>query len=76
MKIIWSRKAASSFHQIETYILRTFGEKTQKEFTEEVKDIVNTRLNKIVYYIKDDTIRIAAMWDTRREPKAQARKVR
>ena len=32
-------------------------------------------LNKIVYYIKDDTIRIAAMWDTRREPKAQARKV-
>ena len=61
MKIIWSRKAASSFHQIETYILRTFGKKT--------------RLNKIVYYIKDDTIRIAAMWDTRREPKAQAKKV-
>ena len=44
MKIIWSRKAASSFHQIETYILRTFGEKTQQ--------------------------------DTRREPKAQARKVK
>ena len=42
MKIIWSRKVASSFHQIETYILRTFGEKTQKEFTEEVEDIVNT----------------------------------
>ena len=92
MKIIWSRKAASSFHQIETYILKTF----------EVEDIVNTltimpelgkidplfahrkqlyrsvivrRLNKIVSYIKDDTIRIAAMWDTRREPQAQAKKV-
>ena len=31
MKIIWSRKAASSFHQIETYILNTFGEKTQRD---------------------------------------------
>ena len=103
MKIIWSRKAASSFHQIETYILNKFGEKTSREFTEEVENIVDTlaimpelgkidplfahrkqlyrsiivrRLNKIVYYIKDDTIRIAAMWDTRREPKAQARKVK
>lgn len=40
------------------------------------RSIIVRRLNKIVYYIKDDTIRIAAMWDTRREPKAQARKVR
>ncbi len=39
------------------------------------RSIIVRRLNKIVYYIKDDTIRIAAMWDTRREPKAQARKV-
>jgi len=38
MKIIWSRKAASSFHQIETYNLRTFGEKTQKEFTEHTEN--------------------------------------
>ncbi len=40
------------------------------------RSIIVRRLNKIVYYIKDDTIRIAAMWDTRREPKVQARKVR
>lgn len=40
------------------------------------RSIIVRRLNKIVYYIKDDTIRITAMWDTRREPKAQARKVR
>lgn len=102
MKIIWSRKAASSFNQIETYILRRFGEKTQQEFRVEVENLVNTlaimpelgkidplfahrkqlyrsiivrRLNKIVYYVKDDTLRIAAMWDTRREPKSQAKKV-
>ena len=37
MKIIWSRKAASSFHQIETYILRTFGEKTQKSLRKKLK---------------------------------------
>lgn len=40
------------------------------------RSIIVRRLNKIVYYIKDDTIRIAAMWDTRREPKAQAREVK
>lgn len=36
------------------------------------RSVVLNHLNKIVYYIKDDTIRIAAFWDTRREPKAQA----
>jgi len=40
------------------------------------RSIIVRRLNKIVYYIKDDTIRIVAMWDTRREPKAQAREVK
>ena len=40
------------------------------------RSVIVRRLNKIVYYIKDDTIRIAAMWDTRREPKAQAREVK
>ena len=103
MRIIWSRKAASSFNQIETYILSKFGEKTQQEFREEVESIVNTlaimpeigkidplfahrkqlyrsiivrKLNKIVYYVKDDTLRIAAIWDTRREPKSQAKQVK
>lgn len=32
-------------------------------------------LNKIVYFIKDDTVFIAAFWDTRREPNNQARQV-
>ena len=36
------------------------------------RSVVLNHLNKIVYYIKGDTIRIAAFWDTRREPKAQA----
>ena len=36
------------------------------------RSVVLNHLNKIVYYIKGDNIRIAAFWDTRREPKAQA----
>ena len=36
------------------------------------RSVVLNHLNKIVYYIKGDIIRIAAFWDTRREPKAQA----
>ena len=39
------------------------------------RSIVINGLSKLVYYIKDDTIRIAAFWDTRREPVAQAAKV-
>ena len=36
------------------------------------RSIVVNRLNKNVYYIHGDIIRIAAFWDTRREPKPQA----
>ena len=39
---------------------------------QEYRSIVVRRLNKIVYYVKDDIIHIAAMWDTRREPLQQA----
>ena len=31
-----------------------------------------TQLFKLVYYVKDDILHIAALWDTRREPAAQA----
>ena len=40
------------------------------------RSIIIRRLNKLVYYVKDDTIRIVAFWDTRREPKVQAGRVR
>lgn len=40
------------------------------------RSVVLNHLNKIVYYIKGDTIRIAAFWDTRSEPKAQAAKLK
>ena len=40
------------------------------------RSIILNQLNKIVYYIKGNTIRVAAFWDTRREPKAQAKKVK
>ena len=37
------------------------------------RSIIVRRLNKIVYYVNGDTLHIAAFWDTRREPKKQAR---
>ena len=40
------------------------------------RSIIIRRLNKLVYYVKDDTLHIAAFWDTRREPKNQARKTK
>jgi plasmid stabilization system protein ParE len=42
----------------------------------EYRSIIVRRLNKVVYYIKGDTIHIAAFWDTRREPKNQARQTK
>ena len=40
------------------------------------RSIIVRRLNKIVYYVKGDALYIAAFWDTRREPKAQARQTK
>lgn len=40
------------------------------------RSIVVNRLNKIVYYVKGETIHIAAVWDTRKEPKSQANKLK
>ena len=40
------------------------------------RSLIVRRLNKIVYYVQGDTIHIAAFWDTRREPKSQARQTR
>jgi len=42
----------------------------------EYRSIVVNRLNKIVYRIDGETIRIVAFWDTRREPKNQAEQVK
>lgn len=43
---------------------------------QEYRSIIVRRLNKVVYYIKGDIIHIAAFWDTRREPKNQAKQTR
>jgi plasmid stabilization system protein ParE len=40
------------------------------------RSIIIRGLSKLVYYIKDDTICIAAFWDTRREPVAQAQRIK
>ena len=36
------------------------------------RSVIINGLSKMVYYIEGDTIRIAAFWDTRCEPKKQA----
>ena len=40
------------------------------------RSIVVDGLNKLVYRVDDDVIYIAAMWDCRREPQAQAKQVK
>lgn len=40
------------------------------------RSIVLTKKNKLIYTIEENYIYIHAMWDTRREPKAQANKLR
>ena len=40
------------------------------------RSIIISGLSKMVYYIDDDTIHIAAFWDPRREPQAQAQQVK
>ena len=40
------------------------------------RSIVITKKNKLVYSIEADYIRVTAMWDTRREPKQQAKKTK
>jgi plasmid stabilization system protein ParE len=43
---------------------------------QEYRSIIVRRMNKVVYYVKGDTLHIAAFWDTRREPKNQAMQTR
>ena len=40
------------------------------------RSVIVNGLNKMVYYVEDDTIYIAALGDTRMEPEAQAARVR
>ena len=40
------------------------------------RSIVFTKKNKLIYPVDEDTICVHALWDTRREPKAQASKLK
>ena len=40
------------------------------------RSIVVRHHNKIVYHVVDDHIEVVALWDTRREPKAQAEQIK
>ena len=42
---------------------------------ETYRSIIVRRLNKIIYYVKDDTLHIAGFWDARRDSKTQAKLV-
>lgn len=103
MKIHWHKRAVEQLHQVEGYVLRTFGEHVREEFMSEVeqtvlsvanmpamgkidslfvhrkqtyRSIIVRKLNKIVYYVKGDTLCIVAFWDTRREPRNQVRQTK
>lgn len=40
------------------------------------RSVIINGLNKLVYLVDDDAIRIVAFWDTRREPKNQAKQTK
>ena len=40
MKIYWHKRAVEQLHQVEAYILRTFGEQVREEFMSEVEQTV------------------------------------
>lgn len=40
--------------------------------TKTYRSVIVNGLNKMVYYVEDDTVHIAAFWDTRMEPTEQA----
>ena len=44
----------------------------QRKETAKYRSIVISKQNKLVYYVEGDNLYIAALWDTRREPRAQA----
>lgn len=41
------------------------------ELSTQYRSIIINGLNKMVYYVDNDTINITAFWDTRREPQGQ-----
>ena len=45
------------------------------DLTTQYRSIVVRRLNKIVYYIADNYIKVIAFWDCRREPQSQAAQI-
>ena len=40
------------------------------------RSVIINSLNKMIYYVKDNTLHIAGFWDTRSEPEEQAAKVK
>ena len=43
--------------------------------TKTYRNIIINGLNKLVYFVSDDTLYIAGFWDTRSEPEEQAKQV-
>ena len=44
--------------------------------SETYRSIIVGNRNKLVYYIKNNTIQIVAFWDCRCDPEAQAKKIK
>ena len=67
MIIRWSYKAQKQQDSAADYILNR-----KKAY----RSIVLTKKNKLVYMIENDCICVNALWDTRREPKNQANRLK
>jgi len=52
-----------------------FVEPLLSDLTTQYRSIVVRRLNKIVYCIADNYIKVVAFWDCRREPQSQASQI-
>ena len=70
MQVTWNKKALTQLDAVMKYGRQEFGERTGRK--REYRSIVVHKLFKLVYYVKDDILHIAALWDTRREPVTQA----
>lgn len=68
----FKKKTEESQDQLEEFPALGKIEPLLADRNELYRSLVLTEQNKIIYFVKNDTIYIADLWDTRREPKGQA----
>ena len=84
MRVKWNKEALEQLDFVVTYVRREFGNRTAQRVYNRILSyepllaqnpfmgIVVHKYCKLVYYVEEDTVRIADLWDTRREPHTQS----